>query len=206
MSHNLKFTKFFDVKSPIGIGQRESQTPFQSIGIDLYMPRPSIVFVDEILKANKHFIIVNAVINKVIPKYYESFDLWYKGNMVIEFSEKYYIHKKIQIPLGIGIIIPEGYHIDLRSKSSNFSNDLTQVTGLIDEDYTHGFGLQLLPLEDTFVVLDVDQKVSQIVMLKSEKIMKLEEIIIDDWEDLNEVAQRRISRNGGFGVTGKFDK
>jgi len=75
----LNFTKFFDVKSPIGIEQREKED--LSIGIDLFMPNPTEEFFNQILNANKEkyfrlkfiendgFIIIDKGNHKILIRY-----------------------------------------------------------------------------------------------------------------------------------------
>lgn len=205
----LKFTKFFDVKSPLGVTERENYQEglLNSIGVDIYFPKITKKFFDELLKSNPglthNVVMADTEENPIIY----AFQLYLaNGTVVMDFDGKQIkIFRKIQIPSGIGIIIPEGYHMDLRSKSGNFKNGFTSITGLIDEDYTYSFGIQIKPLEDSTIYLEQDEKVSQIVLHKSNFIAKFEEVELELWDKLPEVQIRRRTRTGGFGHTGKFD-
>lgn len=214
---DLKFTKFFPVKSPMGIQQKDSEKnqPYQSIGVDIYMPDVTIEFIDELAKANSKKYVIDDLIENHKTGEIETFTLLEPDDesqaisrmIAAQYADGiFYIFNNIQIPLGISILIPEGYYIDLRSKSSNFGNDYTSVTGLIDENYTYGFGLQILLIDDVNVELKPEQKISQIVLKKSYKIGELQEVSLEDWEELEDVKERRLSRKGGFGHSGKFDK
>lgn len=198
---DLKFVKFLDVESPLGISQnpKESENPYNSIGVDFYVPRPDKDFVDGILKANKKLYFVN---NSSDGEYTNFTFLESAHKQVIKFSDgKFTIFSKVQIPTGIGILIPEDYFIDIRSKSGNFSNEYTSVTGLIDENYTYGFSVQLVPYNTC--TLEANEKFAQIVLIKANKIYRMEEITLDKWENLSGVKARRKNRTGGFGSTGK---
>ena len=201
----LKFTKFFDVKSPIGISQRENaDLEFQSIGIDIYMPKPTMTFINGIVESNKKYVL--GEIHKNNEGIIEHFSINENDSIKVFYQDnKYIIYDRMQIPSGIGILIPNGYHIDFRSKSSNFKNDYTSVTGLIDCDYTFGMGIQLVPYNNK-ITLQVDEKVSQIVLIKSVEITRLDEISLEEWSKIGDVVARRLSRTGGFGSTNKFDK
>lgn len=207
MGHNLNFTKFLDVQSPFGILQRENPNhPYQSIGIDMYLPRVDDRFIDGIVERNKNCKVINIEKNdKDVITYFEVFG--YRKTVMFFENGKFTINKKIQLPSGIGIEIPRGYHADLRSKSGNFGNEFTQVTGLIDCNYTYGMGFQIIPVQpDIKVELEVNQKIAQFVLVKSEEILSLNELSNTEWEEKIEIQQRRETRIDGFGHTGKFDK
>ncbi|MCK9415719.1 hypothetical protein M0Q97_03550 [Candidatus Dojkabacteria bacterium] len=197
----LNFTKFFDVKSPIGIEQREKED--LSIGIDLFMPNPTEEFFNQILNANKEkyfrlkfiendgFIIIDKGNHKILIRYN------YREN-------EYNIYDDIQIPSGIGIDIPEGYHLVNRSKSSNFKNNFTSIEGLIDYNYTFGMGIQLIVLDKTVITLKPEEKISQILLEKSNPITKFNYITLNEWDKLKSIKEKRNQRSGGFGSTTKF--
>lgn len=201
--HNLVFSKLFDTKSPRGINQtKESGNMYTSAGVDVYMPRLSSEFIDAISKSNEGSRVVSLG---------NSVHIMDGDNKKLMFSREtengktqYIILGKIQIPLGIAVIIPEGYHLDLRSKSSNFKSGYTSVTGLIDDNYTFGMGVQIIPLVANAIIIDADQKIAQLTMIKTEKIMCMNEMEYSQFEQLREVSDRRNVRVGGFGSTGKF--
>lgn len=203
----LKFTKFLDVKSPIGVEQREKED--LSIGIDLFMPEANEEFFNQILNANKEKYFRLELIKRGSEE--EGFLIIEKGlndRTLISYNfrdKEYQIYDDIQIPTGIGIDIPEGYHLVNRSKSSNFKNNFTSVEGLIDFNYTYGMGIQLILLDKySNVTLKPDEKVSQILLEKSNPITKLDFIPLEEWNELETIKQKRNQRSGGFGSTTKY--
>lgn len=215
----LSFTKFLDVKSPLGYSQKETaKCPFQSIGVDLYMPKPTLKFVEGLIVSNidsfenkyvlgEHKFTQESIDSNGKLDLLESFKIVdSNGDMFIEFTNgKYIIADKIQIPSGVGILIPEDYWADLRSKSGNFKNNYTVIHGTIDEDYTYGMGMQIIPLT-TYIQFMPDEKISQFVLVKGNKIETMLELTNEEWSHNLDVVKRRLSRQGGFGHTGKFDK
>jgi len=211
MIEPLKFTKFFSIKSPIGVEQNEKEqfTEYHSIGVDIYMPKPTKEFVDAILKSNKNSRL--GQVGKVFDSSYFSIyidDI--DGNNIynlLDFKNgKYYIYSDIQIPTGLGLLIPKEYYVTVNPKSSNFTIGYTVVEGFIDCNYTYGMGVQLKKLI-TFIEpieLEPDQKFAQLILKKSEFITKMHEMSLDDWNKHPEILARREIRTGGFGNTGKF--
>lgn len=206
MNHKLKFTKFVDVLSPLGINQQNLSgivSTYPNVGVDLYMPKFTEEFINEIIKANDGCIL-QSYINE--PPEEQFFEIYRDGEIVMYFEQgKYYINDKIQIPSGIGILIPTGYHLELLPKSSAFHNEFELTLGLIDACYTYGFGFQFKTFSK-IIEIAPDQKVSQFVVRKSEIVSELEEVKLTDWDCLKEIEERRIIRTGGFGSTGKFEK
>lgn len=206
MAHNIKFTKFFDVQSPIAEAIDGS---FNNAGIDVYFPRPTVEFIQGILSSNKDLLIIQYNYNDK-TNYYDSFVIVDKSEnkIFLTFVNGIYkIYKTMQIPTGIGLLIPAGYHVDLRSKSGLFKNGYTEITGLIDNIYTYGMGVQIVKFpEQEIVEIKTDQKFAQFVMLKTEEITQMEEVKQVDWNNLDEVKLKRNMRTGGFGSTGNFVK
>lgn len=203
----ISFTKFFDVKSPIGIKQREKED--NSIGIDLYMPAPSKEFFDVLLEVNKKLFFKLNIDLKIddIDGFINLIDQYY--SVVLSYDKReniYRIYRNIQIPTGIGLLLPDGYHLVIRSKSSNYFNGYTSIEGLIDNNYTYGMGLQLLKFDDDQINLKPNEKIAQILLEKDYPIFNLIEIKSEDWENSPTVINKREQRVGGFGSTGKFDK
>jgi dUTPase len=204
----MSFTKFFDVKSPLGISQKDSaKNEYQSIGVDIYMPKPTMGFVEALIASNADTI-VSGLVKDRKTNLVQSFAIQRKSETLLRytFEGEYHIFNDIQIPSGIGLLIPQGFYVDLRSKSSNFKNGFTSITGLIDEDYTYGMGIQIVLLNGATIILKPDEKVSQLVLKKSYEIHHFNEIPLTNWDKLKDVNDRRKSRSGGFGHTGKFDK
>jgi len=210
MIQPLNFTKFFEIKSPVGIEQneKESSTEFHSIGVDIYMPRPTKEFIEAILKSNKNSRLGYA--GKELDLNYFSIyiddiegDIY---NMLDFKNNKYYIYRDIQIPTGLGLLIPKEYYVTVNPKSSNFGIGYTIVEGFIDCNYTYGMGVQLKKSTTLFepIELEPDQKFAQLILKRSEFINNMNEIKLERWNNHPEVIARRKIRTGGFGNTGKF--
>lgn len=213
---NLQITKFFDVKTPVGISQRREDTTNYSIGIDLYMPKFTEEFLHVLSEANK----------KLYPKicYIEHPEkgkilicdgddllakiLYYKNlNEGKEYSETdgiLIISAPLQIPTGIGMDIPDWAWCEVRTKSSNFTNAYTEVHGTVDMNYTYGVGVQIFPCDN--VKIKTDEKFSQLVFHEAVPVMQISEVSQEDWNNLEKIKYKREKRIGGFGSTGKFDK
>ena len=197
----LQFTKFFDVESPVGIEQnvKEMNGEFHSIGVDLYMPKLTQKFIDAILLVNQDYEIKKYVENSFLEIFDKS-----KHRLLMSFSKDVYtIYQNMQIPTGVGILIPKDYFITVNPKSSCFKMEYTVIEGFIDENYTFGMGVQLNLLESS-ISLKADQKFAQLVLRKAEFIKKLNEVPLKDWGELPDVIKRREVRTGGFGTTGQF--
>lgn len=226
---NLKFTKFFDVKSPVGLEQRGENICNYSIGMDLYFPRDSEEFREAILKANQ----------KLYPRI-EMFKMaeYKNGNCLIKtynfissvdslmkietfvnaetnevIKTQYYIYRPIQIPTGIGLLIPDNVWAEVRTKSSNFQLGFSEVHGTVDMNYTYGMGVQIFNIntneiskETPVLTFESDQKFAQIVFHEAVPIIATQEVPLDEWDKLEEVQIKRNIRTGGFGSTGKKDK
>ncbi len=206
---DLLFTKFFDVKSPLGIAQNENEKDFEyhSIGVDVYMPLATEEFIAELLKKNPETTCTIVRSTKDIDKIL-SFNLKSKTdrNMIFYGDGVYYIKANLNIPTGIGILIPKNYYPDMRSKSSNFNNCYTSVTGTIDENFTYGMTVQLVKLENDSVdiLIHPNEKFAQLVLHKSNFINRMIEVPQNEWQNLEEVQKRRQNRKGGLGHSGKF--
>jgi dUTPase len=203
MNFELSFTTFFDVKEPVSDYIEDA---FNNTGIDVFMPKPTPIFIQQLYEANKN--IMKPAYPLTEDGKVEIFSIpTERGSTIplITFKDnKYYIYKSIQIPLGISFLIPKGYHIDLRSKSSNFGNNFSSVTGLVDENYTYGIRAQLFLVENDIVSIEPNQKICQLELKETNFITKLNKIELSDWENNSDVILRREKRGGGFGFTGKF--
>ena len=209
----IKFSKIFDVKSPLGTNQVK-QTGFNNIGVDLYFPNPTIEFFKAIIKANEKIVDKNPVIvyedvdsNTIKMVHIVHKDSCGSCHPLLTFENgKYLIHKNLQIPTGIQFLIPRGYTIEICPKSSNFHNNYNVILGYIDENYTFGCGAQIIRLSEyePTICLEPNQKFCQIILRKSEFIDELQEVNPEDWDNNIDVYDRQKSRSGGFGSTGKF--
>jgi dUTPase len=197
----LTFVKFFPVKSPIGLLQNEKQKDkiFGSVGVDYYMPLPTKEFFEAVAKSNPDSKFVES-------ENYRSITHYGKNKLLYDKTEnKYYIFGEITIPTGIGLLIPEGYFVDNRPKSSSFNLNYSVVLGTIDEDYTYSTGAQITLFNETpYINIEPNQKFMQFVLIKGEKISKMNEVTTEEWDKMIEIQSRRGTRQGGFGHTGKF--
>lgn len=219
---NLKFTKFFDVKSPVGLEQRGENICNYSIGMDLYFPRDSKEFREAILKANQK--LYPRIEMLKMPAYKNENCLIKTHNFVgsvdnlmkietfinAETNEviktQYYIYRPIQIPTGIGLLIPDNVWAEVRTKSSNFQLGFSEVHGTVDMNYTYGMGVQIFNINTPVLNFESDQKFTQIVFHEAVPIVATQEVPLDEWDKLEEVQIKRNIRTGGFGSTGKKDK
>ena len=225
---NLKFTKFFDVKSPVGLEQRGENICNYSIGMDLYFPRDSKEFREAILKANQK--LYPRIEMLKMPTYKNENCLIKTHNFIssvgsvgsvdnlmkietfvnIETNEviktQYYIYRPIQIPTGIGLLIPDNVWAEVRTKSSNFQLGFSEVHGTVDMNYTYGMGVQIFNINTPVLNFESDQKFTQIVFHEAVPIVNTQEVPLAEWDKLEEVQLKRNIRTGGFGSTGKKDK
>jgi dUTPase len=211
MLEPLKFVKFFDIKSPVGIEQNEKEqfTEYHSIGVDIYMPRPTKEFVDAILESNKN---LNLRLGEIPGKEFDStlFSIYLDTNddvyNFLEFkNNKYFIYHDIQIPTGLGLLIPKEYYVTVNSKSSNFAMGYSVVEGFIDCNYTYGMSVQIKKsINYNPIELEPNQKFAQLILKKSEFVNTMNEMKMDEWNIHPEVIKRREIRIGGFGSTGKY--
>jgi dUTPase len=246
--HILDFTKYFDVKSPKGVFQNSDLKKYPylnndpifdqnildwSMGVDLYMPRPTIDFA---------FAIFNAYIQKTdvataklrywsvsdinhVEEYDYSytdetnkntkrkiktiegpieFQIYSNRREVINYNfvnNVYTLLDNFQIPLGLAFIITEGYGLYTDSKSGNFKKGYTFVPGKIDENYTYGVTGQLLLIDNLPVLIKPDEKLCQLIMKKVEHIVLLQELTFHEFQEKQEVKNKRNIRVGGFGST-----
>lgn len=206
---NLLFTKFFDVKSPIGLEQREENLGNYSIGMDMYMPKCTPAFREAVVKANEKL-----YPGFYITEYLVGDDLHWKflddnDNCIMMVKDnhraEYTIYKPIQIPTGIGVMIPANCWAEMCTKSSNFTLGYGQNEGKIDMNYTYGMSVQLFPINNMVINLESEQKFAQLIFHEAVPIIKTSELNREEWDNHPVIADRRKKRTGGFGHTGKFD-
>ena len=111
----LDFVKFFPVKSPLGINQNSDYTKsseYHSIGVDLYFPKMTLEFIIALLKSNPKYSTKELLKNKTFGSvdYFTMVDA--NGELVLSYEGKiFHIYKKVQIPSGIGLIIPKNFYL-----------------------------------------------------------------------------------------------
>ncbi len=197
---DLQITKFFDVKTPVGINQRGESLDNYSIGVDLYMPRITDEFKEQLFNAN-----IKKHPSLEFIEDSEKIRILTKCSLVAElYSDKIVIYNPIQIPTGIGMLIPDNLWCEVRTKSSNFTYHWTEVHGTVDMNYTYGVGVQLIPHET--VTIEIDQKFAQLVFHEAVPVCNITELTPEEFTSINTVQYRRGIRTGGFGSTGAFDE
>lgn len=98
------------------------------------------------------------------------------------------------IPTGLFTAIPEGYEIQLRSRSGlSIKQGLSLINGLgtLDSDYRNEWGVPVINLGLEDVWIEDGERICQAVLKKVEKI---------DWKEVDKLDT--TDRNGGFGHTG----
>lgn len=102
------------------------------------------------------------------------------------------------IPTGIYVDLPEGYEIQVRSRSGlAYKQGLFVLNspGTIDDDYTGEIGVILCNLSGEEQTINPGDRIAQIVLCKLE-----DKVEWDEREELGKVTERGA---GGYGHTGK---
>ena len=102
------------------------------------------------------------------------------------------------IPTGIYVDLPEGYEIQVRSRSGlAYKQGLFVLNspGTIDDDYTGEIGVILCNLSGEEQTINPGDRIAQLVLCKLEDKVKW-----DEREELGKVTERGA---GGYGHTGK---
>ena len=102
------------------------------------------------------------------------------------------------IPTGIYVDLPEGYEIQVRSRSGlAYKQGLFVLNspGTIDDDYTGEIGVILCNLSGEEQIINPGDRIAQLVLCKLE-----DKVEWDEREELGKVTERGA---GGYGHTGK---
>jgi dUTP pyrophosphatase len=103
---------------------------------------------------------------------------------------------RVLIPTGLYFSLPEGTHLDVRPRSGlALKQGLTVINtpGLLDSDYRNELGVVLINLSKDKQTIFHGDRIAQIVLMKSEKII---------WEQVESLDETTRGM-GGFGSTGK---
>lgn len=196
-NQHLRYCKFLDVNNP-------KLSDGLSVGVDLYLPRFNYAFFEAFKKVNdnpeksRDFRFSSSSRYEYIIENNTSAN-WLIYDILLE---RLTICHNCTIPSGIGIDIPRGYFMDLRPRSGCHKDDYTLILGTIDEDYTYGFGFQIL-LYDKCISFDKDIRIGQFLLIQGSLIDSMIEIDEDIWNNDKIIEHKRIMRKGGFGSTGK---
>lgn len=195
---SLEYTKFLDVEDP-------KVSDGLSVGVDLRLPKTNQKFVDEFCKLNNlqvraetkfEWVIENSL-KKTIAYINKEEDVLPDGKVLTLFEN-------CNIPTGIGVNIPYGFYLELKSRSSNHKNKFSLEPGTIDEDYTNGFGFQIKFHKNVSQIsFTKDERIGQIILHQGILVGNMIEISQNDWEKDPAIIKKKETRSGGFGSTGK---
>jgi len=112
----------------------------------------------------------------------------------------------IRIPLGIRVLSPEGYWLELHGRSSTFiKKHINFLIGIIDNSYTGNIMLcgRYEPENDEDLIINHGEPIAQLIPRKIQE-MKVSGISLNDYEEAlnNKVLTRKRGDSGGFGSTG----
>lgn len=104
--------------------------------------------------------------------------------------------KRILVPTGIHIELPEGYEAQIRPRSglaTKHGIGIVNSPGTIDADYRGEIKIILVNLSDEEFVLNPGERIAQMVVAKFERV---------EWK-VADVLGESERGEGGFGSTGK---
>ncbi|PKP42418.1 MAG: dUTP diphosphatase [Bacteroidetes bacterium HGW-Bacteroidetes-10] len=104
--------------------------------------------------------------------------------------------KRILVPTGLHIELPEGYEAQIRPRSglaAKHGIGIVNSPGTIDADYRGEIKIILVNLSDEEFVLNPGERVAQMVVAKFERV---------EWKAVDELGESERGE-GGFGSTGK---
>jgi dUTP pyrophosphatase len=105
-------------------------------------------------------------------------------------------HKRVVVPTGLHMAIPEGYEVQIRSRSglaAKYGVAVLNSPGTIDSDYRGDIGVILVNHSDEPFIVNDGDRVAQIVVARFERA----ELVAV--EELDETERG----HGGFGHTGR---
>ena len=104
--------------------------------------------------------------------------------------------KRVLIPTGLKVSIPQGYEIQIRPRSGMaLKHGITMLNtpGTVDSDYRGDIGLIVANLSDKDYTIQPNERLGQFVLNKVEQI---------EWEVVETLDETERGA-GGFGSTGK---
>jgi len=109
---------------------------------------------------------------------------------------------KAVVPNGLNLTIdqnePYWMQIQLRS-SKGFKYDLVPHYGTVDAGYTGDLGIKIYNLSNEDIVIEKGERYAQIAVM----VKPTYEIIELNSEEFNELKQKQVRGDGGFGSSGK---
>lgn len=137
--------------------------------------------------------------NNELPKYETPGSAGMDVRADLLHSETLLPGKSMIVPTGLFVEIPQGYEIQVRSRSGLAAKKQVFVLnspGTIDSDYRNGIGVILMNLGSEPFVINPGDRIAQLVLNEVPQIMWN---VVDSREDLSS-TDRGL---GGFGSTGK---
>ncbi len=104
--------------------------------------------------------------------------------------------KRVMVPTGIHIELPEGYEAQIRPRSglaAKHGIGIVNSPGTIDADYRGEIKIILVNLSDQPFILVPGERVAQMIVAKFERV---------EWVLADELGES-VRGEGGFGSTGK---
>ncbi len=98
-------------------------------------------------------------------------------------------------PTGVGVEIPEGYELQVRSRSGlAFKHRVTMLNGVgtIDSDFRGEMFVALINMGETDFAIEPGMRIAQGVVAKYERV---------EWEETSELSKTERGE-GGYGSTG----
>lgn len=117
-------------------------------------------------------------------------DLYASKSMVL------FPQSRTMVPTGLAIALPEGYEMQIRSRSGLAAKSgvfVLNSPGTVDEDYRGELGVILHNTTDKEILINQGDRVAQAVLAKYER---------QNWVEINELPES-VRGTGGFGSTGK---
>ena len=101
----------------------------------------------------------------------------------------------IKIPTGVGVEIPIGYELQLRSRSGlacKYGVAMANGVGTIDSDYRGEISVSLINLGQKDFEIEPNMRIAQMIVSKCEHVV---------WQEVDELSETERG-TGGFGSTG----
>lgn len=151
------------------------------------------------------FATVRGLGEEFLPRKAHKTDTGYDVFCAIENSITIKPFERKLIPLGIKALIPDGWWLELRPRSSSFyKKNLNALYGVIDEQYENEimFACQYIPQYENAMYLQIDpgDKIGQLVPVPRYDM----DVAHVTEEEFSELSKNRAGtrQTGGFGSTG----
>jgi len=131
-------------------------------------------------------------------KYSAGFDIYAKLDDMPNNEVRIFPRERKLIPTGMYLDIPDGYWLEVRSRSGlALKYGITAFHGTIDADYHDELGVLLFNNSNDLYTVKHGDRIAQVILHKIEKIL---------WRNTDEkefeILTKHTDRGGGFGSTG----